>query len=84
MSEADENQGQQNRENADSIEGPRAVPPTYTLNFTFSLLRINADNQDKRSLCIFWSLFFFLVVFIGILSATRMKSDLFFSPSRNQ
>lgn len=37
----------------------------------FSLLRINADNQDKKFLCIFWSIFLVFVIALAIISKLR-------------
>ena len=36
--------------------------------FKSRLLRIHADNQDKRSLCIFWALFFITLIAMAIAS----------------
>jgi hypothetical protein len=33
------------------------------------LLRINADNQDKRAICIFWIIFFAVIIAISIASS---------------
>lgn len=58
----------------------RPVPPTYKDVYS-GCFRIDADNQDKRTVCIFWAIFFIVIIVVSIVSAFRHLS--LRSPQRN-